>query len=99
KCNRQTVAMDTRQPFGVYTSGLHVGLPGGCAYHGDGMGRPRIEPRARSVTRRWRGLGMLPRIWLGIRAGPFTWIVPEQVGASRYPKNAAALGDLAGRGV
>jgi atypical dual specificity phosphatase len=51
------------------------------------------------MTRRWRGTAMIGRIWLGIRAGSFTWIVPEQVGASRYPRNDAALRALHDRGV
>ncbi len=42
---------------------------------------------------------MVGRIWLGIRAGSFTWIVPERVGASRYPRDDAAVRALAARGV
>ena len=41
---------------------------------------------------------MVGRIWLGFRAGSFTWIVPEQVGASRYPRDERALAGLAARG-
>lgn len=42
---------------------------------------------------------MIGRIWLGIRAGSFTWIAPDQVGASRYPRDASALRGLHDRGV
>lgn len=42
---------------------------------------------------------MVRRIWLSARAGAFTWIVPERVGASRYPRDDAALGRLADHGI
>lgn len=42
---------------------------------------------------------MVGRIWLGLRAGSFTWIEPDRVGASRYPRDAAALRKLSHRGV
>jgi atypical dual specificity phosphatase len=42
---------------------------------------------------------MLHRIWLGIRAGSFTWIVPDHVGAARFPRSEAALRALAERQV
>jgi atypical dual specificity phosphatase len=51
------------------------------------------------MTRRWRGTAMIGRIWLGVRAGSFTWIAPERVGASRYPRNDAALRSLHDRGI
>ncbi len=51
------------------------------------------------MIRRWRGAAMAGRIWLGIRAGAFTWIVPDRVGAARYPRGDRALRDLHARGV
>ena len=44
-------------------------------------------------------MSVFGRIWLGIRAGAFTWIVPEQLGAARYPRDAAALTSLAQNGI
>src|SRR5687768_13541489 len=42
---------------------------------------------------------MAQRVWLGLRAGSFTWVVPDRVGAARYPRGTRALEALARMGV
>jgi atypical dual specificity phosphatase len=39
------------------------------------------------------------KLWWGLTAKPFTWIVPEQVAACTYPKRVEDLQQLAARGV